>query len=51
MYLGILERASKIITIPSKPIPTRYKIWVKALDGYVFNFIWHARGIYKINGP
>ena len=43
-------RTFKIIIIPNKPIPTRYKIWVKALDDYIFDFIWHMRGIYKING-
>jgi hypothetical protein len=48
---GFQGRASEIVTIPSKPIPTGYKIWVKASDGYVFDFMWHARGIRKIDGP
>ena len=48
---GFQGRASEIVTIPSKPIPTGYKIQIKASDGYVFDFIWHACRIRKINGP
>jgi hypothetical protein len=48
---GFQGRASEIVTIPSKPIPTGYKIWVKASNGYVFDFIWHARGTRNIDGP
>ena len=48
---GFQRRASEIVIIPSKLISTEYKIWVKALNGYVFDFIWHARGIRKIDGP
>ena len=48
---GFQDRASEIVTIPSKPIPTGYKIWVKASDGYVFDFMWHARGARKTDGP
>jgi len=36
---GFQGRASEIVTIPNKPIPTGYKIWVKASDSYVFDFI------------
>ena len=48
---AFLGRASECVTIPSKPTPTGFKLWVKAADGYVFDFLWHARGIRKQDGP
>jgi hypothetical protein len=30
-----------IVTIPSKPIPTRYKVWAVAQLGYILNVIYH----------
>jgi hypothetical protein len=35
-------RASEIVTIPSKPTPTGYKIWCLAACGYIFDWLWHA---------
>lgn len=48
---GFQGRVSEAVTIPSKPIPTGFKIWVKALNSYVFDFLWHIPGIQKNNGP
>ena len=39
----------KTTTIPSKPEPTGYKIWVIAQDGYFLQWVWHAKGAGK--GP
>jgi len=36
--------AFKIINIPSKLIPKGFKIWVLANEGYILNWLWHARG-------
>jgi hypothetical protein len=37
-------RSSDIVTIPSKPIPTGYKVWAIAQLGYVLNVIYHRNG-------
>lgn len=42
-------RAPEIVNIPSKPTPEGFKIWVLANDGYVLDFMWHAKGDKK--GP
>ena len=39
-----MGRVTKIITIPSKLIPEGFKIWVLANEGYILNWLWHARG-------
>jgi len=44
-------RASEIVNIPSKPVPIGYKIWTLAYQGYVLDFLWHARGSRPIDGP
>jgi Transposase IS4 len=37
-------RSSDIVTIPSKPIPTGYKVWAVAQLGYILNVIYHRNG-------
>lgn len=37
-------RSSDIVTIPSKPIPTGYKVWAIAQLGYILNIIFHQNG-------
>jgi len=44
-----MGRAPEIVNIPSKPTPEGFKIWVLANEGYVLDFIWHAKGDKK--GP
>jgi hypothetical protein len=39
-----MGRAPKIINIPSKPTPEGFKIWVLTNEGYILNWLWHARG-------
>jgi hypothetical protein len=34
-------RSSDIVTIPSKPIPTGYKVWAVAQLGYILNVIYY----------
>lgn len=29
-------------TIPTKPIPTGFRIWLLAQDGYFLRWLWHA---------
>jgi hypothetical protein len=48
---GFQGRASEIVTVPSKPTPTGFKIWVLAVNGYILDFLWHARGSNKRDGP
>ena len=50
---GFQGRASEIVTIPSKPTPTGFEIWVLAVNGYILDndFLWHARGSNKRDGP
>jgi hypothetical protein len=42
-------RSYQTTTIPSKPIPTGFKIWTIAQMGYFLQWIWHERG--NKNGP
>jgi hypothetical protein len=44
-----MGRAPEIVNIPSKPTPEGFKIWVLANEGYILDFIWHAKG--NIKGP
>jgi len=44
-------RSSETVTIPSKPTPEGYKIWVLAEKGYVFNWRFHVVGSKKHQGP
>lgn len=44
-----MGRAPEIINIPSKPTPEGFKIWVLANQGYVLDWMWHAKGDNK--GP
>ena len=37
-------RSNATITIPTKPIPTGYKIWIIAEHGYVLNWLYHCKG-------
>jgi len=42
-------RAPKIINIPTKPTPEGFKIWLLGNQGYVLNWMFHAKGNNK--GP
>ncbi|KAF2813863.1 uncharacterized protein BDZ99DRAFT_553863 [Mytilinidion resinicola] len=44
-----IGRASEIVNIPTKPTPEGFKIWVLANQGYVLDWLWHAKG--DGNGP
>ena len=44
-------RSSETVTIPSKPTPEGYKIWVLAEKGYIFNWRFHVVGNKKHQGP
>jgi hypothetical protein len=44
-------RSADIVTIPTKPTPTGFKIWCIADGGYVLGFAFHRRGIKKDQGP
>lgn len=48
---GFEGRAKEAVNIPSKPTPIGFKQWVLASDGYVFDWLWHARGSGKRDGP
>lgn len=36
-------RAHDSLTIPSKPIPTGFKIWALGQQGYLLHWIWHQK--------
>ena len=42
-------RASEIVNIPTKPIPEGFKIWILGNQGYVLDWMFHAKGAGK--GP
>lgn len=44
-----IGRAPEIVNIPSKPTPKGFKIWVLANEGYVLDWLYHAKGDKK--GP
>ncbi|KZL88175.1 hypothetical protein CI238_13549, partial [Colletotrichum incanum] len=37
-------RSLETTTIPTKPIPTGYKIWILAQSGYCVRWLWHVHG-------
>ncbi|KAK0367484.1 hypothetical protein CLIM01_15159, partial [Colletotrichum limetticola] len=37
-------RAVETTTIPTKPIPTGFKVWVLAQAGYSLRWLWHVHG-------
>ncbi|KAK2036885.1 hypothetical protein LZ31DRAFT_571145 [Colletotrichum somersetense] len=37
-------RSLETTTIPTKPIPTGYKIWILAQSGYCIRWLWHIHG-------
>jgi hypothetical protein len=37
------------VNIPSKPTPEGFKIWVLGNEGYILDWLWHAKGNKK--GP
>jgi hypothetical protein len=42
--LRFTGRSYDIITIPSKPISTGYKVWAVAQKGYILSWLWHSKG-------
>ena len=46
-----MGRAREIVNIPSKPTPEGFKIWVLVNDGYVLDYMYHAKGSLKIDSP
>ena len=48
-FKGFRRRATEIVNIPHKPTPEGFKIWVLACYGYLFNWLFHAKG--KDRGP
>src|SRR5947208_1762341 len=48
---GFTGRTSDTVNIPTKPTPIRFKIWVLADQGYVFDLLWHVKGDGKDQGP
>ena len=44
-----MGRAPEIVNILSKPTPEGFKIWVLANEGYILDWLWHAKGDKK--GP
>ena len=39
-----MGRAHEVVNIPSKPTPEGFKIWVLANQGYVLDWMYHAKG-------
>lgn len=37
-------RSLQTTTIPTKPIPTGFKIWILAQSGYCLRWLWHVHG-------
>ena len=46
-----MGRTKETVNIPSKPTPEGFKIWVLANEGYVLDWIYHAKGSSKNEGP
>lgn len=46
-----MGRAKEIINILNKPTPEGFKIWVLANQGYILNWVYHAKGQNKGEGP
>jgi len=47
---GFTGRTRDTVYIPTKPTPIRFKIWVLADQGYVFDLLWHVKGDGKDQG-
>ena len=39
-----MGRACEIVNIPLKPILEGFKVWILANEGYILDFMWHAKG-------
>ena len=39
-----MGRASEPVNLPSKPVPEGFKIWVLANQGYILDWMCHAKG-------
>ncbi len=48
---GFTGRSKDTVYIPTKPNPIRFKIWVLADQGYMFDLLWHVKGDGKDQGP
>ena len=46
-----MGRAKETLTIPTKPEPIGFKIWVLANAGYMLDWMYHAKGSGKDEGP
>ena len=46
-----MGRSAEIVNIPSKPTPEGFKIWVLANEGYILDWMYHAKGSNKTEGP
>ena len=46
-----MGRAKEIVNIPSKPTPEGFKIWVLANQGYILDWMFHAKGRNRGEGP
>lgn len=46
-----MGRSTEIVNIPTKPTPEGFKIWVLANEGYVLDWLYHAKGRGKDGGP
>jgi len=44
-----MDCAPEIVNIPFKPTPEGFKIWILVNEGYILDFMWHAKGDKK--GP
>ena len=42
--LRFMGRSSEIVNIPSKPTPEGFKVWILANQGYILDWMWHAKG-------
>ena len=51
LIVGFTGRAEQIVNIPSKPTPEGYKIWAIADEGYILDFLYHAKGSKASQGP
>ena len=45
-----MGRAREIVNIPSKPTPESFKIWVLANEGYVLDWMYHAKDSERKDG-
>ena len=39
-----MGRSSEIVNIPSKPTPDGFKVWLLGNQGYILDWMWHAKG-------